>query len=377
MRKYNFVLLLFSLFLFYACGNKTQNYRNDTGDTLKLEYAKLLTIVQHSDYVEVSIANPWRKGTTLHKYILIDADKKISTSLPKGTIVRTPLKKSVVFTTAHASLLGMLQASNQIAGVTDLKYMLLPDIKNRVSKGLIADCGDAMAPNIEKIIDLSADAILLSPFDNSGGYGRLEDIGIPIIECADYMELSALGRAEWMKFYGLLYGKKETADSLFSIVCKEYNNLTKLAQSSNDGKSILTERLTGSTWYVAGGQSSVGQLIADANGKYALADDKHSGSIAYPFETVLDKFGNADVWIFNHYAEKPMTYSQLLTEHHGYKSFKAFNSKNVFYVNSSQVPYFEEVSFRPDYLLRDYIILLHPNYGKQLGELRYYRKLIE
>ena len=55
-----------------------------------------------------------------------------------------------------------------------------------------------MKPDIERIIDLRADAILLSPFENSGGYGRLEQIGVPIIECADYMETSALGRAEWM-----------------------------------------------------------------------------------------------------------------------------------------------------------------------------------
>ena len=70
-----------------------------------------------------------------------------------------------------------------------------------------------MKPDIERIIDLRADAILLSPFENSGGYGRLEQIGVPIIECADYMETSALGRAEWMKFYGLLYGKEHEADS--------------------------------------------------------------------------------------------------------------------------------------------------------------------
>ena len=71
---------------------------------------------------------------------------------------------------------------------------------------------------LSEIIDLNADAILLSPFENNGGYGRLEQIGVPIIECADYMERSALGRAEWMKFYGILFGREHETDSLFAVI---------------------------------------------------------------------------------------------------------------------------------------------------------------
>ena len=79
-----------------------------------------------------------------------------------------------------------------------------------------------------KIIDLHPDAIMLSPFENSGGYGRVEKLNIPIIECADYMETSALGRAEWMRFYGLLFGQAQKADSLFAEVEKNYNELKAL-----------------------------------------------------------------------------------------------------------------------------------------------------
>ena len=91
----------------------------------------------------------------------------------------------------------------------------------------IVDCGDAMNPDIEKIVELDADAILLSPFENSGGYGQLEKLGVPLIECAEYMETSALGRAEWMRFYGLLYGCEAQADSLFAVVEKEYFSLSR------------------------------------------------------------------------------------------------------------------------------------------------------
>ena len=74
---------------------------------------------------------------------------------------------------------------------------------------------------------------MLSPYESSGGYGQLGKLGIPLIECADYMETSPLGRAEWMKFYGILIWKKALADSLFSAVKKEYRNVTRQAQKSS------------------------------------------------------------------------------------------------------------------------------------------------
>lgn len=95
-----------------------------------------------------------------------------------------------------------------------MKYIKLPVIQDGYRNGTVTDCGDGMNPDMEKIIDLHPDAILLSPFENSGGYGRVEKLNIPIIECADYMETSALGRAEWMRFYGLLFGVVSKADSL-------------------------------------------------------------------------------------------------------------------------------------------------------------------
>ena len=374
--------------LLCACTHQ-QVSEGGQGDTLQLKYAENLTMVDYPTYTEVTLKDPWNKGKTLHTYILVSGEKGDFSlaehpSLIGATIVNVPLRHAVSFNTAHAYLIGELGAIDQLKGVADLKYMLLPEVHQRVRDGRIADCGDSMMPDIEKLVSLQADAILLSPFENSGGYGRLEEMGTPIIECADYMETSALGRAEWMKFYGLLFGKKHEADSLFAVVDSSYLALKEKYGKEGTrergkegtrerGSEILTEKLTGSTWYVPGGKSSVAQLIAAAGGSYAWTNDTHSGSLALPFETVLEKAGNADVWIFNDQHEQPMTYDQLRAEFHGYEMLKAFREHHVWYVNSLKVPYFEEVSFRPDWLLRDYIILLHPDCG--LGSPKYYQPL--
>ena len=370
------ILVIFAS-LFCACGRQ-HTVAEKQGDTLRLKYAENILIVRYADRTEVTMKDPWNRGRVLHRYLLLStgetgADAKALRRTPSAdaTIVHVPLRRSVVFNTAHAWLLGQLGATDAIAGVADLEYMQLPELHRRVGQGRVANCGSSMSPDIERLIATAPDAILLSPFENSGGYGRLEELGTPLIECADYMETSALGRAEWMRFYGLLYGRQATADSLFAVVERNYLSLSRRAKAAKPRRSILTEKLTGNTWYVAGGKSSVGQLIADAGGSYAWSADNHSGSLALPFETVLDRAGDADVWVFNDLSPQ-LTYQRLLSEYHGYGQLRAFREHNVWYVNSLQVPYFEQVSFRPDWLLRDYVILLHPEL-KDLGTPRYYR----
>jgi len=341
------------------------------GDIVTFKYARHITMVRHDGYTLVSLVDPWKKKRVLHTYILVPKNAPLPERLPEGTVVRTPLERSVVFTTAHCQLLEYLDRAKNIKGVADLEYILIPDIRQRVRRQQIIDCGSSMSPSIEKIIDLKADGMILSPFENSGGYGKLESVGVPIIEAADYMETSPLGRAEWMRFYGLLYGCEAQSDSLFHIVDSTYTALKQQAQRLPLGRSILTERKTGSVWYCPGGKSTIGQMIQDAHGRYAFSYDKRSGSLALSFEQVLDKAADCDVWAFKYNAAKPMTKAELLAEFEGYSELKAFKTGTIFQCNASQKPYFEEVPFRPDYLLRELIILLHPH-ASGFGKLRYY-----
>ena len=346
------------LLLMVSCNRQREDDRASEGDTIQMKYAENLTMVRFADRVEVTLKDPWHEGRELRKYV----------------VQGTPFSRCVVFNTAHTSLLQMLGALDNVKGVADLKYMNLSEVKKRVGEGRIVDCGDSMNPDIERIVEMGADAIWLSPFENSGGYGKLEKLGVPLIECADYMETSALGRAEWMRFYGLLVGREHEADSLFAVVEKSYLQQKRLAHEGKTGRFVLTERLTGSVWYVPGGRSSMGRLLQDANARYAWADDDHSGSLPLSFETVLDKAGDADIWVFNYAGKEALTYNRLAAEHHGYGQLKAFKTHNVYYVNSLQVPYFEEVSFRPDWLLEDYVKLLNSEHP-QRENLRYLRRV--
>ncbi len=434
--------------LMAACqGGKTAAADAEAGDTLEMKYAKLLTIVKHGDgeessdaaedidyqYAEAIIANPWKAGTMLHRYILIpkgkEGDKTVAMLARRRSTgarcttdtVRTPVERSAVFIAPHCQLMYEMGCQQAIRGVCDLDYINIPDVKKRaaaagnaaagkasagnVSSGKasagnvssgnvsaenaaarnsIVDCGSSMAPDIERIIALNPEAILLSPFENSGGYGKLDKLHIPIIEAADYMESSPLGRAEWMKFYGMLFKKdgnapktalaascEPKADSLFAKIEKEYLKLKAEAAGYPKGLSILTERKTGNVWYVPGGQSTIGILLKDANARYIFEDDEHSGSLAMSPEQILAKGKQVDVWAFKYFGGAPLSQAQLLQEYDGYKALAAFNRGNIYQVDTSTEPYFELTSFHPELLLREFIILAH---GERFGKLRFYKK---
>lgn len=386
MKIKNIIFGALVVLLVVACqGGKTAS--GEGGDTLQMKYAELLTIVKHNDgaYTEAIIENPWKKGTTLHKYILVpkgnEGDETVArlkddirenATLQMGShcdIVRTPLESNVVFTAPHCQLMYELGCKNAITGVCDKDYINIPDIKERV------DCGSSMQPDMERIIALKPEGLFISPFENSGGYGKLDKLHIPIIETADYMETSPLGRAEWMKFYGLLFKSEERSDSLFSSIEKEYMTLKAEAAKLPQGLSILTERKMGNVWYVPGGKSTMGILLKDANAKYIFADDTQSGSLAYGPERILSKGTQIDVWAFKYFGGKALSKNDLLAEYEGYKVLKAFNSNSIYQVDTSTQPYFELTSFHPEILLREFIILAHPK-TTQFGKLRFYQHLL-
>lgn len=415
---------LLALLVLTACqGGKTTAGEAEEGDTLKMKYAKLLTIVKHGEkgtaslnndaedadyqYAEVNVANPWKAGTLLHRYILIPKGKEGDETVARLALqrtsgmgcttdtVRTPVERSAVFIAPHCQLMYEMGCQQAICGVCDLDYINIPDVKKRAASAgkaaagktsagnSIVDCGSSMAPDIERIIALKPEAILLSPFENSGGYGKLDKLHVPIIEAADYMESSPLGRAEWMKFYGMLFGNEEgksngisgscepKADSLFAKIEKEYLKLKAEAAGYPKGLSILTERKTGNVWYVPGGQSTIGILLKDANARYIFEDDQHSGSLAMSPEQILAKGKQVDIWAFKYFGGAPLSQAQLLQEYDGYKALAAFSRGNIYQVDTSTVPYFELTSFHPELLLREFIILAH---GERFGKLRFYKK---
>ena len=373
MRYAKLLFLFVFVALLSACHGR-QDVARGSGDTVSLQYAENITIVKHDGYVEVAMLDPWKKGRVLHRYALVArADSARVGSLPSATVVYTPVQRSVVLSSPMCQLMVWLGAGDGISGVCDAGYVNVPLVRQQLKHGAVADCGNSMSPSVERIVALRPQALFVSPFENST-YGSLEQLGVPIIECADYMETSALGRAEWMKFYGMLMGKEAQADSLFAVVATNYKRLSALAATSSRQVKVVTERNYGGVWYCPGGKSSMSGLIADANGQYVFASDNHSGSLSLAPEAVIARAKDADVWLFVYPGQRPLSTGELLAEYDGYRLIKAFRSGAIYECGSTVTSYFDDLSFHPDWVLADFVRLFHPQLHVA-GAQKYYKPL--
>ncbi len=367
----------FGIVLFLSChqGKVTDSAQN--GDTVAMKYAENICIVHYEGYTRVDLANPWKKGEILHTYILIPSHESfpLEGRQEGATYITIPLARSAVYSGVHGSIIDELGAADRIRAVCEVEYFTNEHILSAYRAGRITNLGNSLAPDIEALIDIHPDAILLSPFENSGGYGLIETVDIPIVECADYMETSPLGRAEWMKFYGLLYGRAAEADSLFHEVETAYNTLKALATPAKEHPRVISDLITGSTWYVPGGHSTMGRLITDAGGDYIFRDRHESGSLALSPETVFAESQDADVWFMkytNHAADK--TYRELAAESPFYPQMRAFKEKRVYGCNLSYVHFYNDLPYHPERHLKDMIRMFHPDLLPH-HQLQYYKPL--
>ena len=378
MRRIIYYSFFISAFVWLTSCDGHSVRHQEVGDTLAFHYSSLLSIVEHDGYTVADISNPWKPGKRLHRYYLVPRESDIdihSSDFSDGTVVRTPIQRAAVFTTVHCALLTELELGSHIVAVADAKYIKVPYVQQQLKAGRIVDCGNGLNPVVEKIMDVKPDAILLSPFENSGGYGKTEEIGIPLIECAEYMETSPLARAEWMRFYGLLFGVGEKADQLFHQVDSCYTAYQQLAKRMGPGRSVLMDKIAGSVWYMPGGRSTIGEMLKDARARYPWADDEQSGSLSLPFETVLEKAGESDVWMLRYSSDHDLTYDELLSEYHGYSQLKAFRHREVYGCNVELSSFYEDTPFHPERLLSDFLQILHPDIIG-LPPLRYYKKVV-
>ena len=197
------------------------------------------------------------------------------------------------------------------------------------------------------------------------------------------METSALGRAEWIRFYAMLFGAEARGDSIFAGVERRYLALRDSVAALRAQPSaavvppaILTETLYGAQWFVPCAQSTMGRMYADAGAANPFADMDGSGSVGLAFEQVLERAQGADVWLVKYNQSAPVTYASLARDYRPYTQFRAWRDRHIWACNLDATHFYEETPFHPDRLLRDLVIILHPE-RMQGRRTRYYLPLTE
>ena len=361
-----FPRIILSLLLLAFFGCKQNN--SISGDTMassknSIQYAKGLKIYKHLGFSIVKITNPWPEAKEGFTYILQEKNGIVPDNLRQFPTISIPIQSIVVTSTTHIPALELLGVENTLVGFPDTDYISSVKTRKLIDAGKVREVGVNENLNTEVLIDMKPDVIVGFGLNNSNPtLDNLQKSGLKVMLNGDWTEQSPLGKAEWIKLFGALYGLDSKANTLFSKIEKEYNSTLALAKKATTKPTVLSGAMYQKIWYIPQGESWVSLFLKDARSNYLWSNTKGIGSLALPFEVILEKAKDADFWI------APGDYSslkQMSESNPHYSQFDSFKNKKVYSyaVNKGEkggILYFEWSPTRPDWVLKDLIKIFHP-----------------
>jgi iron complex transport system substrate-binding protein len=213
------------------------------------------------------------------------------------------------------------------------------------------------------LLDLQPNIIIGYGIDNKNPtLDNLQKSGLNVMLNGDWNEETALGKAEWIKFFGALYGKQKRANKIFSTIETDYLKTLEIAKLAKTTPTILAGDMFEDRWYLPKGTSWGSQLLKQANGNYLWHETKGTGSLSLSFETVYEKAATANIWITS---GQFSSLKEMSDSNPHYKKFNAFRNKNVYSFSRKKgetggILYYELAPNRPDIVLKDIVKILHP-----------------
>lgn len=353
----SFLLLLCVACISIQCTSKKKEKTNTAPIASAIKYAKGFNIIEENGQKILIINKPFYNTDKVFRYTLSN-----KTNLSKNTL-KVPLQKFVVTSTTHIPMLELLNTEDRLIGFPHTKYISSEKTRRLVENGHITELGNEQSMNTEKLLDLEPELVVgFSLNANNKTYSNIQKLGIPVLYHGGWLEETPLGRAEWIKFFGVLTGKEKAADSIFKVIENNYLSAKTIAQKNTQSPTILSGSLFKDVWNVPAGESFIATFLKDANLNYLWKDTKGTGSLSLSFESVLEKGKNADYWIGSGlYASK----EQLLKSNANYTEFDAVHKNRVYSIGKRRGPtggliYFELAPVRPDLVLKDLIKITNP-----------------
>jgi iron complex transport system substrate-binding protein len=356
------LLLAFVSILLVQCKSETKSETTISSENT-VHYAKGFSIQNYDGYSVVTVKNPWPKATKTYTYILKEKNGIIPDSLKENITIPIPIKTIVVTSTTHIPSLEMLDEVTTLVGFPHCDYISSEKVRARIDAGKVKELGNNQDLNTEVILDLQPEIIIGYGIDNKNPtLDNLQKSGLKVMLNGDWNEETALGKAEWIKFFGALYGKQKEADELFSKIEKDYLKTIAIAKLANTTPTILAGDMFEDRWYLPKGTSWGSLLLKQANGNYLWQETSGTGSLSLSFETVFEKAKNADIWITS---GQFSTLKEMTEANPHYAKFDAFTNKNVFTFSRKKgktggILYYELAPNRPDLVLKDLVKILHP-----------------
>ena len=258
----------------------------------------------------------------------------------------------------------LLEEEKSIVGFPFSRYVSSEKTRQLIDLGKIKEIGKENDLNTEILLDLQPELIVgysVSSADKS--LSTIQKSGINVIYNGDWLEETPLGRAEWIKFFGVLFDKEQLADSIFNVIENNYLEAKKIALKSTKQQTVLSGAIMSKDiWNLPAGDSFVAQFLEDANVNYLWKNTKGKGSLSLSFESVFEKGINADYWIAPGYFSSK---KQMLSSNKLYEKFTTFKEDKIYSPSIKKgktggIIYYELAPTRPDLVLKDIIKITNP-----------------
>jgi len=356
--------------------NKAVGQRTDTTRSV-IRYATGFTIEQIGNSKLVRVLYPFQGATAGYTYLFVPKDETLPEHEPGTRIIRTPVSSIVCTSTTHIPLLDYLNQTDKLVGFTSTDYISSEKMRRRIDAGKVMELGVDKGINLERLAVLKPEVVMgYTMSSDYGQFKKVEELGIPVIINAEYLEKHPLGRAEWIRFMGLLFNKEKEADSVFNAIEKNYLETKALADTVKNKPSVISGVVYGDAWFMPGGQNYASRILKDAGCNYLWGGDESHGFLQLSFEHVYDRGHDADLWIGT------ATYhslKEIANADHRYTRFKPFREKQVYTYDARMGPkggneFLELGYLRPDIIIKDLVKIAHPHLLPDY-ELYFHRKL--
>jgi iron complex transport system substrate-binding protein len=349
------------------------------GKSLPISYAGGFRIEEFQDYKKVTVISPWQKSDGVNiEYYLVSREQKIPSELRKKQVIRTPVQRIICLSTSHIGFLKAIGETASLKGLSGADFVSDTAVQKGIKEGLIKDVGYDQGLNYEMILALKPDLIMVYGVGSeiTGVINKLKDLNLNVILNGEYLEKTPLAKTEWIKLVGALYNKEKEAAIFFNNVEKNYLLLKEKAAKTNFHPVVLTGLPFKNSWWMAGGNSNLAHLIADAGGEFIWEDNNSREAFVVSIEDVIMRASKADYWIN---CGTVNNISDLLSTDSRFANFPQVKKKSI-YNNNLAVnknggnDYWENGVVRPDLILSDLIKILHPEIEKNQS-FNFYKKL--
>ncbi len=309
-------------------------------------------------------------GGPAERYVLVQCGApppRLTGDLAAAQIVTVPITSLFAFSTTHLSLLADLGRMDVLTGVARHDFVMEPQADAGIKAGKVVEfAAVGLVIDVERVVT-ARPSLLIAGTTSASTIGVIRNAGVPVVADAEWLEPTALGRAEWLKYMALFLNEERQAQTLHAAMKGRYRSLSQRATAMPESQRplVMTGRSTRGQFTIAGGRSYVAALIKDAGGRYVWADNTAVAPPSIDLELQIQRAGNADVWINGGgWSSLPA----MLDDEPRYAAFKAFRQGQVWVYERRQKPngandYWSRSVTHPDITLADLVKIFHPALG--------------